>query len=105
MDEAKIRRVVALTNAARPDLVLLAGDYVVTGVHGGGHMPIDTIARLLAPLRAPLGVYAVLGNHDQWAGGADIAAAFAAVHIAVLENAARALPAPRGPALSRRHRR
>src|SRR5579872_4294296 len=39
----KIDRVVALTNAAHPDLILLAGDYVIQEVVGGRHMPIETI--------------------------------------------------------------
>ncbi len=99
--EAKIAQVVALANDAHPDLILLAGDYVVTSPHGAlkgdRHMPIAAIARLLGGLRAPLGVYAVLGNHDHWDDAPRIAAAFAAVHIEVLENAARAVPTPRGP--------
>lgn len=100
IDEAKIAKVVALTNAARPDLILLTGDYVVTshtGFKGTNHMPIETIVRLLRPLHAPLGVYAVLGNHDHWEDGPKIAAAFESVHIPVLDNTARAIPTPHGP--------
>jgi predicted MPP superfamily phosphohydrolase len=90
IDEAKIDRVVALTNAARPDLIVLTGDYVV-GVprrYGGRRIGIETITAHLGELRAPLGVYAVLGNHERWAGvGNDrVIAAFGAVHIAVLQN-------------------
>src|SRR5262245_40810998 len=40
IDAAKVERVVALTNDARPDLILLAGDYVIQGVVGGEHMAI-----------------------------------------------------------------
>src|SRR5450755_3375673 len=43
IDTAKIDLVVATTNAAKPDLVLLTGDYVITGVLGGRHIPIKTI--------------------------------------------------------------
>lgn len=96
IDEDKIRRVVALTNDAKPDLILLGGDYVVTRVLFGRHMPIETIAALLRPLSAPLGVYAVLGNHDHWEDGPHIAAVLAAAHISVLENATRAIATPRG---------
>ena len=56
IDAAKIDRVVAMTNAARPDLILLTGDYVIAGVLGGRHMPIEEIAAHLRPLHAPLGV-------------------------------------------------
>src|SRR4029078_1257554 len=65
IDTAKIDRVVAMTNQAKPDLILLTGDYVITGMPGGHHMPIRTIVAHLSTLRAPLGVYAVLGNHDR----------------------------------------
>jgi predicted MPP superfamily phosphohydrolase len=84
--EAKIERVVALTNAARPDLILLAGDYVIQEVIGGEHIPIETVAEKLRGLRAPLGVFAVLGNHDRWENARQIARALEAVGIPVLEN-------------------
>ena len=84
--EAKIDRIVALTNAAQPDLVLLAGDYVIQGVIGGEHMPIEPVARKLRALKAPLGVFAVLGNHDRWEDAAHIETALTAAGIPVLEN-------------------
>jgi predicted MPP superfamily phosphohydrolase len=51
---------VKLTLAERPDIIVLGGDYVTWGDRGyvGGS------AELLAPLTAPHGVFAVLGNHD-----------------------------------------
>ena len=95
IDTAKIDRVVAMTNAARPDLVLLTGDYVITGVLGGHHMPIQTIAQHLKGLHAPLGVYAVQGNHDRWENTDLVAAAFRQAGIPDLENRHVMLPAPR----------
>ena len=86
IDEAKIDRIVALTNAARPDLILLAGDYVIQGVVGGEHMAIETVAGKLRSLKAPLGVFAVIGNHDRWEDAAHIEKALTAVGIPVLEN-------------------
>src|SRR5690242_13452903 len=62
----ELSRVVDETNAATPDLVLLAGDYVIKGVLGGSFVPPEEIAPRLHGLHAPLGVYAVLGNHDWW---------------------------------------
>jgi uncharacterized protein len=68
MDIERLRLIVARTNALMPDVVLLLGDYVA----GGGLMrfakKIDSAvwAPVLAELRAPLGVHAVLGNHDWW---------------------------------------
>lgn len=46
--------------AAEPDLVVLGGDLVDT--HPGE--PVEALLDALAPLRAPLGVFAVWGNHD-----------------------------------------
>ena len=64
IDAEKLDRVVAMTNAARPDLILLTGDY--TGDEGwfSGSMPYEEVARHLARLEAPMGVFAVLGNHE-----------------------------------------
>lgn len=53
---------------ANADLVLLGGDYVFLNADR-----IDEIAKRLATLRAPLGIYGVMGNHDLWADDAAIA--------------------------------
>lgn len=84
----KLERVVALTQRARPDLVLLAGDYVIHGVVGGRFAAPEEIAPALAPLTAPLGVWAVLGNHDWWLDGPRVRAALESVGIRFLEDAA-----------------
>ncbi|MBA4063965.1 MAG: metallophosphoesterase [Isosphaera sp.] len=47
----------------RPDLVLLGGDYS----HRDGKY-VRPCFEVLSALRAPLGVYGVLGNHDYWHG-------------------------------------
>jgi predicted MPP superfamily phosphohydrolase len=51
---------VRLAMAERPDLIILGGDYV--SFQERRYM--EPCAELLAPLRAPHGIYAVLGNHD-----------------------------------------
>ena len=90
----KIDAVVAMTNAAHPDLVLMAGDYVsgVPHIWGGPHISIEVIAAHLKALKAPLGVYAVLGNHDNWTAPHRIAAALRQNGIPVLDNAHLILP-------------
>lgn len=82
----KLDRIVDVTLAAAPDLVLLAGDYVIHGVVGGDFTPPEAIARGLGRLRAPLGVHAVLGNHDWWLDGPRVRAALESSGIRVLEN-------------------
>jgi hypothetical protein len=95
IDTAKIDQVAAMTNDAKPDLILLTGDYVITEVMGGRYMPIDTILAHLKALHAPLGIYAVMGNHDRWDDGDHIARAFAKAGIPLLENRSMMLPPPR----------
>jgi predicted MPP superfamily phosphohydrolase len=95
IDTAKLDRLVAMTNAARPDLILLTGDYVITNVVGGRYMPIDTVVAHLKGLHAPLGVFAVMGNHDRWDNADHIVSAFRAEGVSVLENAHVMLPPPR----------
>src|SRR4051812_8781571 len=48
-------------DAARADVVLLGGDYVFLTSH-----QIGDVASRLREVHAPLGKYAVLGNHDLW---------------------------------------
>jgi predicted MPP superfamily phosphohydrolase len=89
-DLAALSRLVARTNAEHPDLVLLAGDYQINDVPGGVFVDAEPIAEQLGKLRAPLGVFAVLGNHDWWNDGERTRRANVARHIEVLEE--RAVP-------------
>jgi len=50
----------------KPDLLVLTGDFV------SFHHAIADLPDLLRPLKAPLGIYAVPGNHDHWEGLAEI---------------------------------
>lgn len=84
----KLDRVIALTQHAQPDLVLLAGDFVIHGVRGGTFTPPEPIAAALGQLEAPLGVFAVLGNHDWWFDAPRVRAALESNGIPVLEDAA-----------------
>lgn len=87
-DEARLTRIAAQVTALRPDLIVLAGDLV------SGHDPRKAaqeelaLTRALLRLRAPLGVVAVLGNHDYWTGAPAVRRALAAARITVLENRA-----------------
>ena len=88
---ALLRRAVRLLNDTRPDVILLGGDYVNSTAED-----IDRPLALLGQLRAPLGVFGVLGNHDYWAGGDYIAARLAGAGITVLRNQSVRLVAPGG---------
>lgn len=72
------------TNAEQPELVVLAGDYLVGGEPGGERVSPDAIAERLRALHAPLGVLAVLGNHDS--DDSDVRRSFERHGIRVLED-------------------
>jgi predicted MPP superfamily phosphohydrolase len=84
----KLREVVSITNAAKPDLILLAGDFVAEEVIGGSLVEPEPIAAELKALSAPLGTYAVLGNHDWAWNGYRVSKALTDAGIPVLENSA-----------------
>ena len=56
---SQVRRVVEITQSARPDLIVLTGDYTTAR-----HSYIEPCAEALGALNAPAGMWAVLGNHD-----------------------------------------
>lgn len=86
MGAARIEEIVAATNALAPDLVVLLGDYEANHRFVTRSVPRETWARLWAQCRAPLGVQAILGNHDWWFNLPKIRAALGAAGIPVMEN-------------------
>ena len=66
MSLERIEAIVDQTNAFKPDLIALLGDYVAGHHHVTRIIPAGEWARVLAGLKAPLGVHAVMGNHDYW---------------------------------------
>ncbi|MGL4497031.1 MAG: metallophosphoesterase [Beijerinckiaceae bacterium] len=66
MDERRAEQIVTETLALKPDIVLLLGDYLSTMKLKLEALPVDTWSRILGQLHAPLGVHAILGNHDWW---------------------------------------
>lgn len=88
----KLREIVRKTNEQNADLIVLLGDYVSQKSEDKPieqrnlKMPIAEIAENLKGLQAKYGVFAVLGNHDGWAGNQQIADAFRGDGYKVLEN-------------------
>jgi predicted MPP superfamily phosphohydrolase len=91
MSVGRLNGIVRQMNAERPDIVALLGDYA------GRHEPAELrnkgersqVMSGLPPLGnldAPLGVYAVLGNHDWWFDGEAIEQGLRSENIFVLEN-------------------
>lgn len=86
-----LAKVITATNAIQPDLILLAGDYVIHEVMGGTFVKPEPIAEELKKLTAKLGVYAVLGNHDWWYSAKRVQTAFQQHGIQLLDNDALAI--------------
>lgn len=76
-----LERVLELTQAQRPDLICITGDFVTQSP-----VFMEPAAEMLGRLRAPLGVYAVLGNHDFRAGAEAVTRALRQAGIKVLRN-------------------
>lgn len=60
-----LAKVIRKTNELEKDMVVCTGDYVRGGT---ADRKVEGIWSVMRDLRAPEGVYAVLGNHDHWAG-------------------------------------
>lgn len=85
-----IAQAVEITNRQQPDLIVLTGDFVTNGTEY-----IRVAARTISQLRAPLGVYATLGNHDHWTNVPErIEAEFADAGITPLLNRNVRIPVP-----------
>ena len=76
-----VAAVVRTTQALNPDLIVLGGDYSLKDAQY-----IRPCFSALAALKAPLGVYGVLGNHDYWHGLDDTRDGFGAAKITELTN-------------------
>ena len=101
MDPSRMARIVERMNAEHPDAVLLLGDYV------GGHQTMAARSRprnaqvlggmaAFKGLKAPLGVFGVIGNHDLWYDKNAVRQALTAANVVVLENAAVPVHRPGG---------
>jgi predicted MPP superfamily phosphohydrolase len=62
----RIEEIVATTNALGADIILLLGDYMASIKLKNRSLLPKEWAPVLAKLKAPLGVHAILGNHDYW---------------------------------------
>ncbi len=89
MSEGEIRKYVRITNELKPDLIVLTGDFVTWEAD-----PQEAVVSALSGLRAPLGVFGCLGNHDAWADAEDsITALFAQCGVRLLRQDRQALRA------------
>ena len=91
----RIREIVGIANALAPDITVLLGDFNAGHPYVTGAVYPEQWGEALERLRAPLGVHAILGNHDWWHGalpgmrpdgGEAVRRALRAMGASVLEN-------------------
>lgn len=84
---SRVRELVALVQAQKPDLVILGGDIV------NDHPDfLEPAAALLRQMRPPLGMYGVFGNHERYEGDAQSARVFRWAGAELLRNRVAELP-------------
>jgi len=88
-DPAVLREASAALRAAAPDVLLLGGDFVTFAPS-----EVDWLAHELGSIPAPLGRFALLGNHDYWPDGPYIVRRLEAAGIRVLTNSNMRLEPP-----------
>jgi len=89
-----LRAAIAMVNALNPDLIVLTGDFVSAPLIGNAvraASAAEPCAQLLKQLRAGLGLWAVMGNHDHGTDQRRVTRALQAVGIQVLANRSAAI--------------
>jgi predicted MPP superfamily phosphohydrolase len=95
MSPERIASLAEQANALQPDVIVLLGDYIAGMRLMAEPVAASEWASALSGLKAPLGVWSVLGNHDWWedaaaqksgTGPTVAGTALESVGIAVLEN-------------------
>ena len=93
MPPKRLAGIVAQVNLLHPDIVLIAGDLVSDKRTATRHYSTAESVAPLGALQAPLGVFAVPGNHDHWRDIAEVTEELQKLGVVVLANrAARAGP-------------
>jgi predicted MPP superfamily phosphohydrolase len=98
-----IRESVQIVNSLNPHLIVLTGDFITVPIldtHSGkarqAAKSAEPCAEILRALKAPMGMFAVLGNHDANADSARVIGALRENGIPALVN--RSVPLERGAA-------
>jgi len=88
MPPERLTKIVGQVNILKPDIVLIAGDLVSDKRTAMRHYSTVGSVAPLGALRAPLGVFAVPGNHDHWRDVAEVTQELEKLGVVVLANRA-----------------
>ncbi len=75
------KRIVAMTNALKPDVVFIPGD-----LFDGTEVDLDHLVTPFRDLHAPFGVFFTTGNHEEFSGAGEKVRAIANAGIRVLQS-------------------
>jgi predicted MPP superfamily phosphohydrolase len=81
----RLARIVRQANSLQPDIVVIAGDFMGASPIATKRYTVEQSVAPLRQLRTPLGVFAVLGNHDR-SRGEEIVHALRSVGVKVLDD-------------------
>ncbi len=91
----RVERIITKTNEAGADIIFLLGDYL-NGQIGATKMDPDVLAGMLSKLKAPLGVYAIYGNHDAYADPTHIGHILRKSGVKILDDTNVVISTPKG---------
>ncbi len=91
----RLNKIIETANAANADIILLLGDYV-SAATPFGQINLDILTHNLKKLRAPLGVYAIMGNHDSYYALSLVRKSVENAGITILENSSIEIKTPQG---------
>jgi len=83
MSERRLKSYLSLVEPLSPDLIVITGD-----IFNHDLEQLSSTAEALGRLKAPLGIYACLGNHDYWVDLGEMIPALEAVGVRVLRGEA-----------------
>lgn len=90
-DDTLMGKAIGACNDLQPDIVMLTGDFISRDTAG-----LDALADHFAHLRSRIGVFGILGNHDQWSNPDWIAGRLRKAGVDLLRNEHVAIQAPTG---------
>ena len=80
-------RIIKTVQAQKGDMIFLLGDYIAAGsLPHYGAMEEKELVRFFSSLKAPLGTFAVLGNHELWYGRKKMTGLLASSGVRMIEN-------------------
>lgn len=89
VDKLRASRILRRARQEKAELCFLLGDYIAVGsLPGYGAMDEKELKSFFSALKAPLGTFAVLGNHELWYGRKRMASILESAGVQVIENKA-----------------